>query len=174
MNANPNQPVNRDTLAFLSSLAQQIRDEPVVGRITVTADPEVLKVKPELDLILEPGDTLYIPPRHSTVTVSGEVLNSGSFQYIAGETIDDYITLAGGVTQDADTGRIFVILPDGSAHPAAESWLTFSNSNLIPPGSTIVVPRDLRPLNLQQFLVNATQIVGQIAVTAAALAVVGR
>jgi protein involved in polysaccharide export with SLBB domain len=165
---------NGDRLAFLNTLAQQVRNEPVLGRITVTSDLAVLRVRPELDIVLEPGDTLYIPPRPSTVTVSGEVLNAGSFQYQAGLQVRDYLTLAGGITQGADSDRIFVILPDGTAHAAEESWLTFGNTNFIPPGSTIVVPRDLRPLDLNQFLRDAVQITSQLAVAGASIAVIGR
>ncbi len=165
---------DRDKTAFLTSLGQQVQNEPVLGRITVTADPAILRVRPELDVLLEPGDSVFIPPRPSTVTVSGEVLNSGSFQYQTGLNVDDYIMLAGGITSGADDDRIFVVLPDGTARPIQENWLTFSNSTMVPPGSTIVVPRDLRPFDLTTFLRDATQISSQLAVTAASLVVIGR
>jgi len=165
---------DRDKVSFLTTLTQTIQNEPALGRITVTADPALLRVHPEFDVILEPGDTLVIPPRPATVTVTGEVLNAGSFQYQAGLDVRDYVTVAGGATQGADEGRMFVVLPDGSARPIAENWLTFNNSNIIPPGSTIVVPRDLRPFDLGQFLKDATQITSQVAVTAASLVVIGR
>src|ERR1700704_2145552 len=165
---------DRDKVSFLTTLTQTIQGEPALGRITVTADPALLRVPPEFDIILEPGDSLVIPPRPATVTVTGEVLNSGSFQYQPGLDVRDYITVAGGVTQGADEGRLFIVLPDGSARPVAENWLTFGNSNIIPPGSTVVVPRDLRPFDLTTFLKDATQITSQVAITAASLAVVGR
>ena len=95
-------------------------------------------------------------------------------QYQAGQDVGDYLQLAGGTTQGADRGRIFVVLPDGSAQLASRNWLTFANSSLIPPGSTIVVPRDLQPFNLTQFLRDATQITSQLAVTAASIAVIGQ
>jgi protein involved in polysaccharide export with SLBB domain len=165
---------DRGRVTFLSGLAQQLRDAPALGRIMVTADPAVLSVRPELDIIMEPGDTLFIPKRPSTVTVSGEVLNTGSFQYQAGQDVTDYLQLAGGTTQGADRGRIFVVLPDGSAQLTRRDWLSFSNASMIPPGSTIVVPRDLQPFNLTQFLRDATQITSQLAVTAASIAVIGQ
>ena len=167
-------PTDRDKVAFLTTLTQTVQSQPVLGRITVTADPALLRVHPEFDLILEPGDALVIPPRPATVTVTGEVLNSGSFQYQAGLDVRDYIAVAGGATQGADEERIFVVMPDGSARPVTENWLTFNNSNIIPPGSTVVVPRDLRPFDLQQFLRDASQITSQIALTAASLVVIGR
>jgi len=74
---------DRDKVSFLTTLTQTIQNEPALGRITVTADPALLRVHPEFDIILEPGDSLVIPPRPATVTVTGEVLNAGSFQYQA-------------------------------------------------------------------------------------------
>ena len=165
---------NRDTLTFLTSLGQQVRNEPVLGRITMTADLAVLRSRPELDIVLEPGDTLYIPVRPATVTVTGEVLNSGSFQFENGLQLTDYLSRAGGITQAADRRRTFIILPDGTAQPVQSGWFSYSNVSLIPPGSTVVVPRDLSPFDLGLFLRDATQITSQLAVTAASVAVVGR
>ena len=159
---------------YLSSLAKNLRDTPVLGRVVITADPTVLAIKPELDFVLEPGDTLFIPKRPSDVTVTGEVLNAGSFQYRAGLTYKDYIRLAGGSTQASDDDRTFVVMPDGSATPISSDWLSFHGSSNIPPGSTIVVPRDISPFNWSQFLKDSTQIISQLAVTAASFAVLGR
>jgi protein involved in polysaccharide export with SLBB domain len=159
---------------LVNTLAQQLRGAPVLGRIVVTADPAILRVKPEFDILLEPGDALYIPKRPSTVTVSGEVLNNGTFQYESGLTVREYLERAGGTTKGADEGRTFVVLPDGTARTVAENWLTFSNTTLIPPGSTIIVPRDLQPFSFGPFVRDVTQIVSQLAITAASLVVINR
>jgi polysaccharide biosynthesis/export protein len=164
-------PSQTSTGIYLSSLARNLRDTPALGRVVITADPAVLAIKPELDFVLEPGDTLYIPKRPSNVTVSGEVLNSGSFQYRAGLRCTDYIRLAGGATQAADEGRTFIVMPDGSATPVSSDWLSFGGNGNIPPGSTIVVPRDISPFNWSQFIKDTTQIISQLAVTAASFAV---
>lgn len=166
-------PVSSSSLAYLSQLAASLRTTPVLGRITVTADPATLRLKPELDIMLEPGDTIYIPKRPSTVTVTGEVLNSGSFQQMGDYNVNSYIDLAGGTTQDSDDSRIFIIYPDGTAQPAHRGWLSF-HSALLPPGSTIVVPRDPRPFNTMQFLINVSDIASKLAITAAGLAAVHR
>jgi protein involved in polysaccharide export with SLBB domain len=159
--------------AYLSSLVKSLREMPALGRIVVTADPAVLATKPELDFVLQAGDTLFVPKRPSTVTVSGEVRNPGSFQYRAGLSFEDYLRSAGGTTQNADEGRTFVVMPDGSAAPVDTGWLRFGGGN-VPPGATVVVPRDLRPINWSQIIRDATQIFGQIAVAAASIAVLAR
>jgi protein involved in polysaccharide export with SLBB domain len=164
-------PVNPAALTFLMNLAATVRTAPVLGRIMVTADPAVLRMKPELDIVLEPGDTIYIPKRPSTITVTGEVLNAGSFQQQGGIKLNEYLDMAGGTTPNADEGRVFVIFPDGSAQPARRGWFTFS-TQMLPPGSTIVVPRDPRPFDTLAFLVAITDITSKLAITAASLAVI--
>jgi polysaccharide export outer membrane protein len=161
-------------VTYLATLAQNMRKAPAVGRITVTSDPVVLATHPELDMLMEPGDTIYIPKRPSTVAVSGEVLNTGAFQYREGRSAEDYLELAGGENRDADDGAVFVLLPDGTAKPHHAGWWSFSGADKIPPGSTIIVPRDPRPFVLSQFLATAVDIVSKLALTAASLAVVTR
>jgi len=156
---------------YLASLAQNLRTMPVLGRIVITADPAVLAVKPELDFILQPGDTLFVPKRPSTVTVVGEVLNPGAFQYKARLRYSDYVSMAGGATQSADSSRTFIVYPNGSSAPIDTDWFSFEGGANIPPGSTIVVPRDLRPFNWSTFLKDVTLIASQLAVTAASLSV---
>jgi len=158
---------------YVSNLAQQLRAAPALGRITATVDPSILRTHPELDIIVEPGDTLFIPRRPTTVTVSGEVLNPGSFQYRAEFDMQDYLKQSGGTTQAADDGRVFIVLPDGTARPVSSGWFAV-NSAQVAPGSSIIVPRDLRPFDATQFLKDFTQITSQLAVSAASLAVIGR
>jgi len=164
-------PSVQSNITYLSTVANELRAAPVLGRVMVTADPTVLATKPELDVILESGDTIFIPKRPSSVTVTGEVLNPGSFQYRTILTFDDYVRLAGGPTQSAEESRAFVVLPDGSAALDTDSWVSFSSGRHIPPGSTIVVPRDLHPFDWTEFLKDSTQILSQLAITAASLAV---
>ena len=161
------------TLTYLQSLVQELRTLPAIGRISVTADPVALAVKPEQDIALQPGDTIYIPEHPSTVLVSGEVLNSGSFAYRADLTVDDYVKLAGGETDAAEDSLTFIVLPDGTARPRDSGWISFGSDH-IPPGSVVVIPRDPAPFNLTTFLINYSDIISKIALTAASLAVINK
>ena len=55
----------------------------------------------------------------------------------------------------------------------ASSWLSFNDASL-PPGSTIVVPRDVTPFNLRQTVIDVSQIFSQLAVSLASLLVISR
>jgi len=168
----PSTIINPSGLSYVQQIAQALQSAPALGRISVTADPVVLATKPELDMLLESGDTVYIPKRPSTVTVTGEVLNNGAFAYKAGMDAHDYIELAGGENGSADDTLVFVVLPDGTARPEGSSWFSFGNGHDIPPGSMIVVPRDPQPFNWMVFTINITDIISKLATTAAALAVI--
>src|SRR5690606_20508177 len=50
-------------IAMARDLAGELRQVEAVGRITVEADPGVLATEPELDILLESGDRIYIPKR---------------------------------------------------------------------------------------------------------------
>lgn len=161
----------------VNNLISELRTQPALGRITVTADPSILAVHPELDVAMEGGDVLYIPKRPSTITVTGEVLNTGSFTYKNDMSVKDYIAMAGGTRETADEGRTFVVLPDGTARPVEESWLTFNNNQIIPPGSTIVVPVAVAPFNFMATLTNITNLtslVSSLAITAVSLKLLGQ
>jgi len=164
--------VNPAILGYLQSLEQQLLKQPALGRITVTADPTILAVKPELDTLLQPGDFVYIPKRPSTVAVSGEVLNPGSFQYRPNMSVDDYIDMAGGYSKVAEDDETFIIMPDGSARTPSSNILSFFGSDPIPPGSTIVVPPNPAPFNTIVFLTQISQIFGQVAIAAASLSAI--
>jgi polysaccharide biosynthesis/export protein len=164
--------VNPAILTYLQTLQQTLLHQPALGRITVTADPTILAVKPELDTLMQPGDFIYIPKRPSTVAVSGEVLNPGSFQYRPDMSLDDYISLAGGYTQVAEDDETFVIMPDGSARTPSSGVISFFGSDPIPPGSTIVIPPNPAPFNWIVFATQISQIFSQVAIAAAGLSAV--
>lgn len=169
----PSTLINASGLSYVENIAQALRTAPALGRISVTADPVILATKPELDMLLQAGDTIYIPKRPSSITVTGEVLNNGAFAYKQGLTVRDYIELAGGENGSADDGLVFVVLPDGTARPQGESWWSFGGGREIPPGSMIVVPRDPQPFDAMLFMINFSDILSKLAVTAASLAVIG-
>ena len=156
--------INAGKIAEARALAEELENAQGVGRITIEAEPGMLTTKPELDLLLQPGDRLYIPKRDLTVRVHGEVLSSASLQFREGKAPLDYIHEAGGFTFHADKDRTFVLYPDGSAQPLQVSSWNYKPV-FIPPGSTIVVPRDPEPFDFIQSAKDVSQILSNLAVT---------
>ena len=154
-------------------LANSLREARAAGRMVVEANPVILAARPELDVLLEPGDVIAMPKRPNEVTVVGAVLNPGSLQFRSGWRAADYVRAAGGTQRFADPSRAFIVLPNGQSTAAGLSaWQ--QGGPPIPPGSLVVVPQDPSPYETWGFVRDLTQVLGQVSVSAAALAVIAR
>ncbi len=152
----------------IQGMIGNLRDMEPVGRLVAEANPSVLDLEPEKDILLQPGDRIVMPKRPSHVMVTGEVLNPTAVNHAAGKTVNDYVNDAGGYSVLADEGRAFVILPNGVARPVSvAAWNP--DTPPLPPGSTIVVPRDPAPFRLRTFLSSWIEITYKAALSAAAL-----
>lgn len=85
------------------------------------------------DLVLQPGDLLYIPQQQSTVKIMGEVMFPNTVVYEEGKKLKHYINQAGGYGQRAKKGKAFVVYMNGTVAKA-------NGSTLIEPGCQIIVP----------------------------------
>ena len=63
------------------------------------------------DVVLISGDTINIPKKPTTVFITGEIVNPGYYQFRRNMGVDDYIKLAGGLTEMGD--QIYVYSPSG-------------------------------------------------------------
>ena len=154
-------------LSVISNLITRIKSISPVGRIVTEMSLEKLKKNPEVDIVLNSGDRIFIPSEKSTITVTGEVLAPTSFVYSKNLRVNDYIKLAGGLADSADKKGIFVILPNGQAVRNLDSWRI--GRSKIEPGSTIIVPRDSTPFNAISAFRIFTPILANFATAAAAI-----
>lgn len=160
---------NGDQVDMARKLANELRNAPAVGRITVQADPDILRMKPEQDVLLEPGDEIIIPPRRQTVIVSGEVHAPANLQFVSGKDAGQYLKEAGGLTRFADAGHAFVVQPNGASRPLRASAWNHEDSSIVP-GATVVVPRDPDHYNDLEMVSGIGNILSQLAVSTAAIA----
>jgi protein involved in polysaccharide export with SLBB domain len=167
--SNEDKKPNSEQVSMARELANELRNAPAVGRITVDADPDVLRLKPELDVLLEPGDEIIVPPRRQTVAVAGEVHAPANLQFVSGKDAGRYLAEAGGFTRFADESHAFVIGPNGAARPLRDSAWNHEDTNIVP-GSTIVVPRDPDQYDTLQLVSGIGNILSQLAVSSAAIA----
>ena len=154
-------------------LANTLRDSRAAGRMVVEGNPVVLAGRPELDVLLEPGDLIAIPKRPNEVTVVGSVLNPGACSSAQAGALA--ITCAAPAEQQrfADASRAFVVLPNGQSAPAGlGGWQ--QGGPPVPPGSLVVVPQDPSPYENWGFVRDLTQVLAQVSISAAALAVISR
>jgi|TARA_A100001015_G_scaffold175733_1_gene195472 polysaccharide export outer membrane protein len=156
-------------LSSISSLITNLENIEPIGRIVAEFDLDLLERSPEKDLILEPGDRIFIPERPSTITVTGQVLSPTSFSFDPGKKVRNYISLAGGYAEDADKNRTLVIYPNGQAS-RVKVW---PNEPDLAPGTTLIIPRDPNPFDWLVFSQVLFPIISNFATSAAAIAALG-
>lgn len=154
-----------------AALIQLISNAEATGRVVVEADPRVLAIRPDLDTLLEAGDSISIPRRPNYVLALGDVLNPGALQFIDGKTAEAYLRDAGGTLSTADEGRAFIVFPNGVAQPIRSGLWAGRNRITPPPGSTIVVPKNIDPLYRLSVFRDISTIIANLAVSAATIGV---
>lgn len=100
--------------------------------------------KSEFNLKLETGDALVIPRHQSTVSVLGHVFNPGSFVAERGLSVAEVLEWSGGLTEDGDDSRLYVIRGTGRVQSLAQDANPLRLRTKLLPGDVVLVPR--RPL----------------------------
>ncbi len=159
-----------DGLAGAAALIQSLGTAEAPGRMVVEADPRVLEIRPDLDTTLESGDSIFVPKRPNFVLALGDVNNPGALQFVPGKSAQSYVKEAGGMLSTADDDRAFVVLPNGMAQPVRSGGWGGSTSTP-PPGSTIIVPKNIDPLYKLSVFRDVTTIIAQLATSVATVAV---
>ena len=157
-------------LVAASGLIDRITSVEPIGRVTIEADPSVISRRPDLDTVLEAGDSVFVPKRPNFILALGDLNNPGALQFTPGKSAKAYITEAGGLSATADDDRIFLVLPDGRAQPI-KGGVWSRTAAVIPPGSTIIVPKNIDPLKTLDLARDVTQIFSQVITSIASLAI---
>jgi len=94
------------------------------------------------DLLVQSGDTLFVPKKLETVRLRGELLNPTTVRHQNNKTTKYYINNAGGFKSRADKSKTYVIYPNGLAR-ATKKFLFFNIYPNVVAGSEIIVPQKL-------------------------------
>ncbi len=140
-----------------------------LGRVVVNVRTlEELKGS-EDDITLESKDRIMIPQPPKTVSVIGSVKNPSTVVFRVGLNLNDYLDQAGGMTEDASKGEMYVVKANGSTEGA------YVRIKDMKPGDTIVIPQKIEAKTPQLSLwQSVASIVGSVALAAAGIAVIGR
>jgi protein involved in polysaccharide export with SLBB domain len=110
-----------------------------VGRIGLDLTRVLRSARDRDNLLLEEGDSVFIPTYSPVVTVGGAVNSPVSVAYVPGRDIDYYVRAAGGPSRLADSKRAYVTQPNGSVQSRQRSLL-FSRNPVPRAGSEVHVP----------------------------------
>jgi protein involved in polysaccharide export with SLBB domain len=160
-----------DGITGAAALIQTLAQAEAPGRMVVEADPRVLEIRPDLDTVLEPGDSIFVPKRPNFVLALGDVNNPGALQFVAGKPASGYLRDAGGMLSTADDDRVFMVLPNGTAQPVRTGGWGGGGGAVPPPGTTIIVPKNIDPLYRLSVFRDVTTIIAQLATSVATVAV---
>lgn len=111
-------------------------------RIPVNID-EVLKRPGSIDdYILEDKDEIQVLKTDPLVKLSGEVLSSSKTGFVHGESMQYYLTQAGGTTDNARRSKIYVLYANGHIGRTKNGlWGIFRSYPSVDAGSEIIVPK---------------------------------
>ena len=160
---------------YVSELERGANQYKAIGRISLLIPEDMEKLKnSSYNIVLKNGDTMYVPTRDDTISIIGEVLNQTSVVWDKSYSFEDYLNMAGGVTELANKKKIMIVRADGRALTGTQvksRW--FKKSKKILKGDTIVVmPKILTTTNVT-IAKDISSILYNFAVTAASLKTLG-
>ncbi len=119
------------------------------GTLVVVSENEVA------DIVLENDDTIFIPRRTPSVLVSGEVRLPRAFLWEQGNSVNDYISRAGGFTNNANRTNVLLVKQDGRVVDAGDAPVESGDELLVLPEA---------PTKNLQLASSITEIVYRIAI----------
>ncbi len=126
------------------------RDTELIG---IELDKILRQPGSKYDLILQEGDVISVPKELQTVRMRGEVLYPTTARYDASRGFRNYISRAGGFSENARKARSYVVYANGDVRRTNRFlFLTFFPK--IEPGAEIIVPQkpERQPMSVQAWI----------------------
>jgi protein involved in polysaccharide export with SLBB domain len=163
-------------LAAQEAIITGLRSTRASGRLALPVKPKDKTLTDFPDMAMEDGDRLSIPHTPSTVSVVGDVYNPGSFIFEPRNTAGAYLDIAGKGKPQSDMHHAFVLRANGVVVAANNVNGLFTGTKFdrihLYPGDQIIVPYKIPTGAFVRGLRDWTQITSQLAITAAALAII--
>jgi protein involved in polysaccharide export with SLBB domain len=157
------------------AIITQLRNTRASGRVSLPVRPKDKDISDYPNMVMEDSDRLIVPHTPSTVSVIGDVYNPGSFIFETHNTAKEYLEIAGKGKPQSDLHHAFVLRANGEVVAANNVNGLFTGSKFyrihLNPGDQIVVPYKLPTGAFIRGLRDWTQVSSQLALTAAALAI---
>ncbi len=130
---------------LLDSTGRTVREEifsyrpESMNRIIIDIETILNSDGREGNVVMEPGDKIYVPPVPSGIPVMGAVGANGTLKYTEGRRVKEYIKRAGDFTRQADKGGTRLIRAGGEV--LADGSVLGKKVEL---GDIIVVPSEIK------------------------------
>ncbi|HEX8461326.1 MAG TPA: hypothetical protein VF623_07845, partial [Segetibacter sp.] len=123
-----------------TSVTVEIEAKKPVDRIAIDLSTILSNPGSKNDLTLEEGDIITIPKEKMDVRISGQVLFPTRVVYDRQLDLKDYLGRAGGLTDNARKGKIYVLYPNGNAAKTT-TFLFFRSFPKVTSGAEVIVPK---------------------------------
>lgn len=150
--------IRKQEAALVMNFIDRARQVDPKGQVIINRETNLSQI------MLEDGDTIYIPKKSHMVIVQGEVMLPRAQTYVTSMTLNDYIESCGGYTFRADEDNVLVIRQNGQVLRYDSS--SFSEPFEMLPGDAVLVLGKVDSKFLQ-VIKDITQILYQIAIGAA-------
>ena len=145
-------PIQGGEVSILQSFIERVEAVEPEGRVVFTDSRDYASV------LLEDGDEIVIPQKTNLVMVNGEVILPKAIVWEEGLSVMDYISRAGGFTQNANESEIVVVRHNGET--------VLGTSVKMMPGDEIMVLPEIK-LNDLEVTSQVVEILYKVAVAAA-------
>ncbi|AQQ69378.1 hypothetical protein Mag101_04255 [Microbulbifer agarilyticus] len=152
----------KDTASMIQNFISKARSVRPRGQVVLANNANAGQ------MLLEDGDSLIVPLRSSTVSVVGEVVFPTSLVFNERHTLEDYIELAGGFSNNANTDELVVLHMDGTISRIKARKFNNRLKGVLRPGDEIMIMPEIRASELQ-VTKDVTEILYRIAVGTAAV-----
>jgi protein involved in polysaccharide export with SLBB domain len=109
-------PIVKDSLGREEDQMVIAYDSSLVNRIVIDLDRIMASNGAAGDLVLQPGDHIYIPPVPSGISVMGAVGSTGTIKFDMNKKVKYYINAAGSFTPRADKNATRLIKANGAVY----------------------------------------------------------
>ncbi|MGM0442772.1 MAG: SLBB domain-containing protein [Fibrobacterota bacterium] len=151
--------------AYLAG-AKLIRRKDSIGIVALDFEELIEKNDEEEDIILEDGDSIYVPTEPKTVKVEGAVYYPAAVKFSRGRSVGYYLDGAGGLTSKADKRSIVIVKANGEVQDISRY------SRDVNPGSRIIVAQEPEKDNVNSMdIIRFTQALLGIMTSAVSLAI---
>jgi protein involved in polysaccharide export with SLBB domain len=145
-------------------IIEDIKKAPYLGRVVIRLDKSLKFANSDWDITLENGDSLWIGPNPTTISIMGEVFSpTNVIRTGDANTVGKCLGAAGGVTEYGDKSSIYYLLPDGTVKTPRNT--SFFSMREVEAGGSIIVPPKGPKKDYLDALAKITQIIYQIAIS---------
>lgn len=95
------------------------------------------------DLLLKPGDVLFVPKELQTVKVTGATWHNNTIRYDKLYSFRKYISMSGGFSPEAKKSMVYILYANGLVDKT-NKIVFFNNYPKVKPGAEIIVPQKIK------------------------------